>query len=73
MRIHCSPAYGRDYTSEEEVRRDWEAGKDFFMDNRPQAYINKGDADNFGVPTGEINIRYNKKTEVCIISGLKQS
>ena len=34
-------------------------------------YINKQDAESFGVPGGEINIRYNKKQEVAVVSGLK--
>lgn len=70
-RIHVSPAYGRDYESEEDVLRDWEDGKDFVMEGFRSGYINKQDADNIGVPGGEINIRYNKKQEVAVVSGLK--
>ena len=66
-RIHCSPAYGRDYKSRAEVLKDWNDGKDFFMDNRPQSYINKEDAERIGVPTGEINIRYAKNRKVCVV------
>lgn len=70
-RIHCSPAYGRDYESEEDVLRDWENGKDFKLEGLHSGHINKQDAENFGVPGGEINIRYNKKQEVTVVSGLK--
>ena len=75
MRLHLSPAYGRDYKTEAEVRAAWNDGKDFRMENGPAAggYINKGDAENMGVPTGEVNIRFNKKTEVCVISGLPKA
>lgn len=70
-RIHVSPAYGKDYESEEEVLEAWNAGKDFVMEGFRNGYINKQDAENFGVPGGEINIRYNKKSEVTVVSGLK--
>lgn len=70
-RIHVSPAYGRDYKTEELAQAAWNAGKDFQMEGFRSGMINKGDADNYGVPGGEINVRYNGKADVLVIDGLK--
>lgn len=60
------PAYGRDYTSEKAVKADWDANKDFTINDISSGYdgrkINKQDA-----PKGSYSIRYNKLTKVCII------
>lgn len=68
--IVCLPAYGRDYKSVAEVRRDWEAGKDFLMANHARSYINKSDAEHYGVPDGQVQIRYNSLRDVMIIGDL---
>jgi len=61
-----TPAYGRDYTSAEAVKADWDANKDFLIADVSSPYngkpLNKQDA-----PAGTYNIRYNKKTQVCVI------
>jgi len=68
--IHASPAYGRDYTTQKAVRADWEAGKDFTMQGLHRGYINKADAENYGVPEGSIMIRYNRLQKFVIVEGL---
>jgi hypothetical protein len=65
--IICTPAYGRDYTNQADLLVDWESGKDFCMANRHRAYINKQDAENFGVPGGVIKVRYSRKEKFCLI------
>lgn len=64
-----TPAYGRDYKSQKDVKAAWDAGKDFVVntfgpDNG--RYINKEDAERFA--KGQtLNIRYSKNTKVCVI------
>ena len=45
--LTIQPAYGRDYKTAKEAKADWEAGKDFQINNmfHPQdgAYVNKED------------------------------
>jgi hypothetical protein len=61
------PAYGRDYISAEAVKADWDANKDFLIADVSNRYngmpINKQDA-----PKGIYNIRYNKRTQVCVVT-----
>jgi hypothetical protein len=63
------PAYGRDYTSKAKAIADWEAGKDFILqdisspwDGKP---INKEDAKNAGFRT--VNIRYKKLRQIAVV------
>lgn len=62
--LSAVPAYGRDYKSKKEVLADWEAGKDFLIqDFQESGYINKADK-----PAGvTLNIRYKKLTQICVI------
>lgn len=64
MFVTLKPAYGRDYTSEAAVRKDWEAGKDFRVDTLFHPYdgalINKQDADG---TQDSFSVRYNKNRE----------
>lgn len=64
MFLSAVPAYGRDYKSKKEVLADWNAGKDFMIqDMFKSGYVNKNDA-----PKGAtINIRYKRLTQVCPI------
>jgi len=67
--ITVTPAYGRDYTTETQVREDWEAGKDFVVADGSSrwdgAYINLEDARRAGIET--VKIRFSKLTEVCLV------
>lgn len=60
------PAYGRDYTSAKAVKADWDAGKDFLIQDMSSPhdgrYINKPQA--IGLT---LQIRYKKLTQVCMI------
>lgn len=64
-----TPAYGRDYKSQKDVKSAWEDGKDFVIadlfhpDNG--RYINKQDAVSGGIKS--VNIRYKKLTQICSI------
>jgi hypothetical protein len=49
--VAAAPAYGRDYQTEAQVRAAWAAGNDFRCIGR-SAYINKEDADRYGVLVG---------------------
>ena len=62
-------AYGRTYTSKAAVLKDWNDNKDFQIVGGPM--INKADAENFGVPEGQLSVRYNKDRSQHIITGLK--
>ena len=60
-----SGAYGRDYKTLEQAKKDWEAHKDFtilsvdgFFGGK---YINIEDAERFGI--SEVWLRYKKNTE----------
>lgn len=58
-------AYGRDYQTADDAFAAWMANKDFYIctPGHP-SYINKRDAEEYGVPNGLVRIRYKKKTEV---------
>ena len=64
MYLSAVPAYGRDYKSKREVLADWDAGKDFLIqDMRVSGYINKDDK-----PANVIlNIRYKRLTQICVV------
>jgi hypothetical protein len=64
--LTVSPAYGRDYKSQKEVKQDWEENKDFFVQSMFQSgYINKQDALAQGITS--VNVRYKRLTQVCVI------
>jgi hypothetical protein len=60
MFLTLVPAYGRDYKNGKEVQADWDAGKDFIINNAfspdDGRYINKQDAK----PGMTLNIRYKR-------------
>lgn len=64
MFLSAIPAYGRDYKSAKAVKADWDAGKDFMIqDMSHSGYVNKDDA-----PKGStINIRYSQNRKVLPI------
>ena len=62
------PAYGMDYTSQKTVLEAWNAEKDFQMVGIGQSgYINKRDAEKYGVPGNRIKIQYANKWQVVYI------
>lgn len=60
-------AYGRDYTSKKEVMADWDAGKDFQIDDMSSRW--DGSMINKEQQTADmvINVRYKNKRQVCPI------
>lgn len=62
------PAYGRDYKSKAAVLADYEAGKDFivqdFFSGEDGRAVNKEDAEREGI---QLKVRYQKLTKVVII------
>lgn len=67
--ITVTPAYGRDYTSAAKAKADWEAGKDFILqdvssrwDKKP---INLEDARTAGFQ--EVNIRFARNAKVVVV------
>ena len=68
MYLTVVPAMGRDYTNQKAVEADWEAGKDFRINDisspHDGAYINIEDASRAGV---NVRVRYKKLTKVCVI------
>lgn len=65
--INVIPAYGRDYKSQAEVQKDWDADKDFIVQGlagHGQA-TNKSDSIMLGVKT--VLIRYARLTKVYAI------
>lgn len=60
------PSYGRDYKTAKEVKTAWEEGKDFTIAATGQQ-INKADAANYGVPGGQVLIRYKGLTNLTAI------
>lgn len=61
------PAYGRDYDTAEEAFADWMNDKDFYIctPGHP-SYINKSDAEKYGVVNNTVRIRFNNKTEILL-------
>jgi hypothetical protein len=64
MYLSAVPAYGRDYRSKAALMADWNAGKDFLIqDMQASGYVNKDDK-----PADVIlNVRYSNLTKVCQI------
>jgi len=72
MFLTVVPAMGRDYTSVAKVKADWNAGKDFMINDMSSrhdgSYINEEDADNAGIT---VNVRYAKLRKLCVINNKK--
>jgi len=67
MHFVLTPAYGRDYTSKTEARKDFMADKDFIHASRMHTgggtYINRAD-----IPTGAtVEIRYDKLRKLVVL------
>jgi len=58
--IEVTPAYGRDYKNQREVKADWDADKDF-RDTVSGRYINKSGAQAAGL---KVIVRYGKLLKV---------
>jgi len=58
--ITVTPAYGRDYKNQKEVKADWDADKDF-RETASGSYINKSGAEKLGL---KVIVRYGKLLKV---------
>lgn len=69
MYLTLVPAYGRDYKSKKAVLADWEANRDFLIQDISSPYdgryINKQDATSLKSTT--FNIRYKSLTQICVV------
>jgi hypothetical protein len=61
--IEVTPAYGRDYKNQREVRADWNADKDF-RDTVSGSYVNKSGAKALGL---KVIVRYSKLMKVMSV------
>lgn len=62
--IVATPAYGRDYTTQAQVRADWAAGKDFQVQPTGQ-YVNNEDARNHNL---KVEVKFARRTKTVIVS-----
>tara|TARA_R100000008_G_scaffold50533_1_gene30185 strand:+ start:971 stop:1174 length:204 start_codon:yes stop_codon:yes gene_type:complete len=66
--VTLTPAYGRDYKSQKEVKADWKGGKDFIIADIVHPYSGKPcsirDAEALG---GKVMIRFNKNTKIVAV------
>ena len=69
-RLTLSPAYGRDYKSSTDVFQDWITNYDFVIKTPGyHTYINRSDAERYGIPGGRdtIKIRYNHLVDSILV------
>jgi len=68
-RVTVVPAYGRDYRSKAAVQADWDAGKDFLIQDVSSPwdgkYISKDDAKDAGIR--EVNVRFKRMRNVAVL------
>lgn len=63
--VSCVPAYGRDYETAEQVKADWEASKDFrVQDLLAHGYVNKDDKPGNVV----LKLRYNRLQDFVLVN-----
>lgn len=62
--VEVVPAYGRDYANQAQIKKDWNADKDF-QDPSTGRYLNRSDATNAGL---KVIIRYAKLRKVMAIN-----
>lgn len=74
MFTELTPSYNRTYKSKAAVQADWDAGKDFTINDVTSRWdgkqINKQDAEKEG---GTFNIRYNNNRSVHVITVEKKA
>ena len=63
--LTVTPAYGRDYTNQAQVRADWEAGKDF-QDTATGQYLSIRDAQKD--PDMHVHVRYAKLRKITQVT-----
>jgi hypothetical protein len=66
MYLTLTPAYGRDYNTVKSVKADWQAGKDFIINQIGHPYDGKPMSKN-DVTYEKIMIRFCRNTKICSI------
>ena len=61
------PYHGRDYKSESEILRDWEANKDFLVRGSEGTHVNKSDAIKYRKEGNGVLVVYDNRTKLCWI------
>ena len=61
--VVATPAYGRDYKSQKEVKAAWDAGLDFQCQPYGQ-YVNKEDAEKLNIT---VQVRYDRLRKVMVL------
>ena len=64
--ITVTPAYGRDYKSAAAVKTDWNAGKDFIIQDISHPYDGKP-ANNLDLQGYTVKIRYNNLMKLVVV------
>lgn len=64
--VSITPAYGRDYASQKAVKADWEAGKDFEIQDFEIGFGRLCSKRDFA-PGVTVNIRYKSLRDVCVV------
>lgn len=65
--ITLVPAYNRDYRSQKEVRADWDAGKDFMIQDISSPFDGRYISIRDSQPNTTYNIRYKQLCNICVI------
>lgn len=63
--LTVTPAYGRDYKNQAQVRADWNAGKDF-LDTASGRYMSKRDVD--ANPALHVHVRYGNGMKIMQVT-----
>ena len=66
--VTLCPAYGRDYRSARQAREDFDQGKDFEVYTPWSSGQKSSKAELKALGVKRANIRYNKRTQVCVVS-----
>lgn len=63
-----TPAYGKDYKTADDVFAAWMRNKDFYiMTPGYPSYLNKEDAEIYGLPNDIVRIRYSNSTLLLVV------
>ena len=66
--ITLTPAYGRDYRNKQEVKADFEADKDFLLQDFFSPYDGKPINKSQILPGKKVNIRYSNLRKVAVLT-----
>jgi hypothetical protein len=67
--VNLVPAYGRDYSTSEQAKKDWEGGKDFLIRDIGQGRDDGRYTSMRDWPGKYVRIRFNKLADFVIVKG----